>query len=166
MRTGPPRIYHLSDATELRAFLDFINQERDSGTSIVATNGCFDIYHSGHARFLHESAKEGQMLIVGLNDDDGVRKLKGNSRPINQENDRATVVAYHACVEAVAIFPGTKATLFLQYVRPRVYVKSGYTVDQLDPDEQQAVVSGGGVTKILPLHEGYSTTKIIAKINA
>lgn len=165
MRTGSPRIYRLAHAGERNEFLLFINSRRDQGDAIVATNGCFDIVHAGHVRGLRQAAQEGDLMVVGINDDDGVRKLKGSTRPVNRDYDRATVIAALACVDAVAIFEGTKATLFLQYVRPRVYVKSGYTVDQLDRDEQQAVISGGGVTKILPLHKGYSTTKIIAKIN-
>ena len=132
---------------------------------MVATNGCFDLLHVGHVRFLQEAKKRGDLLIVGVNGDRSVRELKGEGRPVNGEADRAEVVAGLGCVDAVVIFPDKRATEFLRAVRPEVYVKGGdYQADQLDKDEVVAVKEGGGEVQVLALTPGRSTTAVLQKL--
>jgi len=132
---------------------------------VVATNGCFDLLHVGHVRFLQEAKKRGDLLIVGVNGDRSVRELKGEGRPVNGEADRAEVVAGLGCVDAVVIFPDKRATEFLRAVRPEVYVKGGdYQADQLDKDEVMVVKEGGGEVQVLALTPGRSTTAVLQKL--
>ena len=132
---------------------------------MVATNGCFDLLHVGHVRFLQEAKKRGDLLIVGVNGDRSVRELKGKGRPVNGEADRAEVVAGLGCVDAVVIFPDKRATEFLRAVRPEVYVKGGdYQADQLDKDEVTVVKEGGGEAQVLALTPGRSTTAVLQKL--
>ena len=133
---------------------------------MVATNGCFDLLHVGHVRFLQDAKKRGDLLIVGVNGDRSVRELKGEGRPVNGEADRAEVVAGLGCVDAVVIFPEKRATEFLRAVRPEVYVKGGdYQADQLDKDEVTVVKEGGGEVQVLALTPGRSTTAVLQKLN-
>ena len=132
---------------------------------MVATNGCFDLLHVGHVRFLQEAKKRGDLLIVGVNGDRSVRELKGKGRPVNGEADRAEVVAGLGCVDAVVIFSEKRATEFLRAVCPEVYVKGGdYQADQLDKDEVVAVKEGGGEVQVLALTPGRSTTAVLKKL--
>jgi len=132
---------------------------------VVATNGCFDLLHVGHVRFLQDAKKRGDLLIVGVNGDRSVRELKGEGRPVNGEADRAEVVAGLGCVDAVVIFPEKRATEFLRAVRPEVYVKGGdYQADQLDKDEVTVVKEGGGEVQVLALTPGRSTTAVLQKL--
>ncbi len=136
-----------------------------AGRQVVATNGCFDLLHVGHVRFLQEARKRGDVCIVGVNGDGSVRELKGVGRPVNGEMERAEVVAALGCVDAVVIFSGKRATEFLQAVRPNVYVKGGdYQVEKLDRDEVAAVKAGGGEVQILPLTPDRSTTAVLKKL--
>ena len=140
-------------------------EQRKSGCRVVATNGCFDLLHVGHVRFLQEAKKRGDLLIVGVNGDRSVRELKGEGRPVNGEADRAEVVAGLGCVDAVVIFSEKRATEFLRAVRPEVYVKGGdYQADQLDKDEVVAVKEGGGEVQVLALTPGRSTTAVLQKL--
>jgi rfaE bifunctional protein nucleotidyltransferase chain/domain len=139
--------------------------QRKGGRRVVATNGCFDLLHVGHVRFLQEAKKRGDLLIVGVNGDHSVRELKGEGRPVNGESDRAEVVAGLGCVDAVVIFPEKRATEFLRAVRPEVYVKGGdYQADQLDKDEVTVVKEGGGEVQVLALTPGRSTTAVLQKL--
>jgi glycerol-3-phosphate cytidylyltransferase len=139
--------------------------QRKGGRRVVATNGCFDLLHVGHVRFLQEAKKRGDLLIVGVNGDRSVRELKGEGRPVNGESDRAEVVAGLGCVDAVVIFPEKRATEFLRAVRPEVYVKGGdYQADQLDKDEVTVVKEGGGEVQVLALTPGRSTTAVLQKL--
>src|SRR5579884_3042660 len=123
---GAKRILDSQDLARIAADL------HAAGKRIVATNGCFDIIHVGHTRYLEEARKLGDILIVGINSDDSVRQLKGSSRPINNEADRAEVLASLRCVDFVTIFGEPTADKFLQTVRPAVYAKGGdYTTDNL-----------------------------------
>ena len=140
-------------------------EQRKGGHRVVATNGCFDLLHVGHVRFLQEAKKRGDLLIVGVNGDRSVRELKGEGRPVNGEADRAEVVAGLGCVDAVVIFSEKRATEFLRAVRPEVYVKGGdYQADQLDKDEVVAVKEGGGEVQVLALTPGRSTTAVLKKL--
>ena len=139
---------------------------RASGRVLVATNGCFDILHAGHVTYLEAARNQGDLLVVGLNSDASVRSLKGPSRPLNTEQDRAFVLAAMQCVDAVCIFPDSRATLFLKACKPDIYVKGGdYTIDTLNADERNAVESAGGRIALLPLVPGKSTTSIIEKMS-
>lgn len=140
-------------------------EQKKAGRKVVATNGCFDLLHVGHVRFLQEAKGAGDVLVVGVNGDGSVRELKGQGRPLNAEAERAEVIAALGCVDAVVIFPEKRATRFLETVRPEVYVKGGdYQPDQLDRDERAAVEAGGGVVQVLRLTPGRSTTAVLEKI--
>lgn len=139
---------------------------RRDGKRLVATNGCFDLLHVGHVRYLETARSLGDALLVGVNGDDSVRALKGNSRPLNSEQDRAEVLAALSSVEFVSIFPETRATRFLEIARPAIYVKGGdYTSSTLNADEQRVLSSIGTEIKIISFENGYSTTKLIARMS-
>lgn len=139
--------------------------QRKAGKKVVVTNGCFDLLHVGHVRFLQEAKAGGDALLVGLNGDRSVRELKGANRPLNNEADRAEVLASLGCVDAVVIFPEKRATRFLEAAEPDVYVKGGdYRPEDLDPDELAAVNKAGGTVKVLKLTPGKSTTAVMAKV--
>jgi len=132
---------------------------------LVATNGCFDLLHAGHVRYLQAARALGAALIVGINDDAGVTALKGPQRPLNPAEDRAEVLAALACIDAVCIFPGTRATEFLRLARPDIYAKGGdYTPETLDPGEKAVLDASGARIEILPLLPGRSTTALTRKM--
>lgn len=137
---------------------------RDSGRKLVVTNGCFDILHAGHVTYLNAARQEGDLLLVGLNGDESVRALKGEGRPVNGEQDRATVLAGLAAVDAVTIFAEPDALRLLETVKPDVYVKGGdYTIDTINQPERRLVEGQGGKVVILPGVEGRSTTAILER---
>jgi len=138
---------------------------RASGRVWVATNGCFDLLHAGHVAYLESARSLGDALLVGLNGDSSVRELKGPTRPLNAEADRARVLAALECVSAVVVFPEKRAVRFLSEARPDLYVKGGdYTLDTIDQDERRAVESGGGRIVFLPFLPGRSTTGLVSRI--
>ena len=138
---------------------------REAGRKLVVTNGCFDLLHVGHISYLENARGLGDALLVGVNGDDGVRQLKGEGRPINSEQDRATVLAALESVSAVCIFPERTATRFLAHAKPDIYVKGGdYTVDTLNQEERATVEKAGGKIVIIPFVPGKSTTATLAKI--
>src|SRR5215216_1182580 len=110
---------------ELEELSDRCEKLRSAGKRIVATNGCFDVLHVGHVRYLQAARAFGDLLIVGLNGDRSVHQLKGAGRPITSQSDRAEILAAVECVGLVTIFPESRATEFLAAVRPAVYVKGG-----------------------------------------
>ena len=132
---------------------------------VVATNGCFDLLHVGHLRYLTGARGLGDFLWVGLNGDASVRELKGEGRPLVPEADRAELLAAWRIVDAVTIFPGVRATEFLRAVQPDVYVKGGdYTVASLNAEEAEALRGCGTRIEIVPLVPGKSTTNIVKKM--
>ena len=137
---------------------------RDCGLSIVFTNGCFDLLHPGHIRVLETARAQGNVLIVGVNADQSVRKLnKGSNRPINQETDRALVLAALACVDYVTIFSEADPIPLIQIIKPDVHVKGGdYRAERLP--EYPIIRAYGGRVHIVPLVKGKSTTATLAKI--
>jgi len=146
---------------------DWRRGEKSSGRRVVVTNGCFDLLHVGHVRFLQEARAQGDALLVGLNGDASVRELKGAGRPVNPETDRAEVLAALGCVDAVVIFPEKRATRFLEAAQPDIYVKGGdYRPEDLDAEEQAAVSRAGGRVKVLRLVPGKSTSAVLAKVKA
>jgi rfaE bifunctional protein nucleotidyltransferase chain/domain len=138
---------------------------RAQGKRLVATNGCFDILHVGHVRYLAAARKLGDALAVGVNGDESVRQLKGEGRPLNRERDRAEVLAALESVTYVTIFPGERATHFLDAAQPAIYVKGGdYTFELLAPEERTALENFGTTIMIIPFEAGYSTTGLLAKM--
>jgi len=138
---------------------------RLEGKRVVATNGCFDVLHVGHVRYLAAARKFGDVLVVGLNGDDSVRQLKGANRPVNRERDRAEVLTALESVDYVTIFPEKRAANFLRATQPAVYAKGGdYTADTLDPEERAVLSEFGSRIEIIPFEEGYSTSELLTRI--
>ena len=135
---------------------------REGEARVVFTNGCFDILHAGHVRYLAAARALGDVLILGLNSDASVRRLKGETRPVNSEADRAEDVGALASVDYVVIFGEDTAEELIAKVQPAVYAKGGdYTLETLP--EARIVESYGGEVAFIPLVEGKSTTNIIAR---
>jgi len=138
---------------------------RSESQRVVATDGCFDIFHVGHVRYLTAARKLGDVLVVGLNGDDSVRQLKGEGRPVNREQDRAEVLAALESVDYVTIFPENRATNFLRAAAPAVYAKGGdYTADTLEPGERAVLDEFGSRIEIIPFEKGYSTSELLTRI--
>jgi D-glycero-beta-D-manno-heptose 1-phosphate adenylyltransferase len=138
---------------------------RSAGKKIVATNGCFDLLHLGHVRYLQAARALGDVLAVGLNGDRSVRELKGNGRPLRSEADRAEILAALQCVSLVTVFPQIRATEFLAAVRPAIYVKGGdYSSDTLDEEERAILKKIGAEIRLIPFQAGYSTSGLIEQI--
>ena len=135
------------------------------GRRLVFTNGCFDLLHVGHVRYLQAARALGDELVVAVNGDDSVRALKGPARPINNEQDRAEVLAALGCVDHLVIFHTERVTEVVRAIRPHIYAKGGdYTIDSLDPGERAALGEVGAEIHILPLIAGKSTTATIKKM--
>jgi rfaE bifunctional protein nucleotidyltransferase chain/domain len=138
---------------------------RERRRKVVATNGCFDLLHVGHLKYLTDARALGDFLWVGLNGDASVRELKGPGRPLTPEADRAELLAAWRVVDAVTIFPEVRATVFLRAVQPDVYAKGGdYTVASLNAEEAEALRECGAVIEIVRLVKGKSTTQLVEKI--
>lgn len=155
--------------TDKRRTLDELGAERAEwrrlGKTVVWTNGCFDIFHAGHARALETARAFGDELIVGLNSDRSVRELKGDGRPLCDENDRAAMLSALESVSRVLVFDGKRCDRELATLKPDVWTKSGdYTPESLDPAERAAVLDNGGRVEITPLIDGVSTTLLVKKI--
>ncbi len=150
-----------ADAAEVAAWLA---PQKAAGKKVVTTNGCFDIIHAGHAQYLAEAAACGDILVVGLNSDESVKRLKGPSRPLQSENDRLEIMAAIRAVDAAFIFREDDPRAFLEIIRPDVHVKGGdYSADIL---ERPVVESHGGTIKILSFKDGRSTTGIVRKMSS
>lgn len=153
--------------TKIKPTADLVlarNQLEAEGKRLVFTNGCFDLLHVGHIRYLQQARALGDALLVALNSDASVRALKGPQRPLNCEEDRAEVLAALECVDFVTIFPGERVTPVIEAVRPHIYAKGGdYTVDSLNREEYHALCAAGTQIEILPLIPGRSTTALINK---
>ncbi len=140
-----------------------VAQWRFSGKTIVFTNGVFDILHQGHIFSLSQAAKEADILIIGLNADASVKRLKGESRPVNNQDSRALLLASMQIVDAVVLFEEDTPLQLITSILPDVLVKGGdYTVEQIAGAKE--VIAGGGRVVINPILEGFSTTGIIEQI--
>ena len=140
-------------------------QLRAAGKKLVATNGCFDLLHVGHIRYLQTARALGDALAVGLNGDRSVCELKGPGRPINNEKDRAELLAALESVDFVSIFPEMRATRFLEMVAPSVYVKGGdYHADTLDAEEHAILRKLGAEIRFIPFEPGYSTSRLLEQL--
>jgi D-beta-D-heptose 7-phosphate kinase/D-beta-D-heptose 1-phosphate adenosyltransferase len=154
----PQKIYSLQRIDEK------VKEWKRQGKKIVFTNGVFDLLHKGHIFSLTQAANEGDILIVGLNADSSVKKLKGDSRPVNDEDSRALLLASLVMVDAVVIFTEDTPLNLISSILPDVLVKGGdYTVDQIAGAKE--VIANGGKVVINPILENFSTTAIIAAIN-
>ena len=132
---------------------------QQAGETVVFTNGCFDILHAGHVQYLQQAAQLGNHLIIGVNTDDSVRRLKGQTRPFNHETDRARLLASLRDVDAVALFGEDTPTELIKKIRPDILVKGGdYKKEEVAGREYARTV------EILPFKEGYSTTGLVEKI--
>ncbi len=132
---------------------------------IVFTNGCFDILHAGHVMYLADAKEQGDILIVGLNSDSSVKRLKGKTRPLNPQTERAIVLAGLASVDYVVIFEEDTPYELIKKIQPDVLVKGGdWAITSIVGHE--IVVNKGGVVKSLCFVEGLSTTNTIAKVKA
>lgn len=147
------------DAEALQAELKAIRREK----KIVFTNGCFDILHVGHVRYLREAAGLGDYLVVGLNSDASVKRLKGPTRPVQSQSDRAEVLAALGFVDYVCIFDEDTPLRLIEATRPDVLVKGGdWAVDRIVGAKE--VLAGGGQVRALKFHPGHSTSNLLATI--
>ncbi len=141
----------------------FMQACKTIGKTVAFTNGCFDILHPGHLFSLAQTAKEADYLLVGLNSDASVRKLKGPERPINHTESRASILANLVLVDVVVVFEEDTPLELIQTLLPDVLVKGGdYTIDTIVGANE--VIANGGKVIINPIVEGFSTTNIIEKI--
>ncbi len=142
-----------------------VEKLKNSGKKIVSTNGCFDILHVGHIRYLQKSASFGDILIVCLNSDRSVKALKGDSRPLNNQNDRAEILAALNCVDYVVVFDEDTPVNYLAKIKPDIHTKGGdYDINTLP--EAKVVLENGGRLEFIKFVEGKSTTSIIEKMKS
>ena len=148
-----------------------VQRRQQAGERSVFTNGCFDLLHLGHIRYLQEARALGDFLIVGLNNDGGVRSLKGPGRPLLAEMERAEILAALTCIEYVTIFAEPTAGPLVELLQPAIYVKGGdYANAQgSEPDssrlpEAKVVQAYGGIVRLIPYLPHHSTTELIAAI--
>lgn len=148
---------------ELDVLQEYVATWRSRSEKIVFTNGCFDILHLGHISYLAEAQSLGDKLVIGLNSDASVKKLKGDRRPINDVESRAMMLASFSFVNAVIIFEEETPIRLISAVLPDILVKGGdYEMNQIVGHD--VVLSQGGIVKTIPFLEGYSSTKIISRI--
>lgn len=138
---------------------------KSTGKKVVFTNGCFDIMHSGHVKYLETARNLGNILVVGLNSDSSVRSIKGNGRPINGQNDRAAVLAGLGCVDYVTIFADRTPEKLIRMLKPDILAKGAdwKTADIVGAD---FVTARGGKVARIPFVRGRSTTTLIKKIRS
>ncbi len=142
-----------------------ISNLKSKNKKIVTTNGCFDILHVGHVRYLEQAKSFGDILIVALNSDKSVKKIKGESRPINNENDRAEVLSALRSVDYVVLFDEVSPINLLLQIKPDVHTKGAdYTIETLP--EAKEIINSGGRIEFIPFVEGKSTTSVIEKMRA
>jgi D-beta-D-heptose 7-phosphate kinase/D-beta-D-heptose 1-phosphate adenosyltransferase len=147
----------------LDTLLHKLAQIRLTGTTVSFTNGCFDILHRGHITSLSQAAAAAKFLVVGVNSDASTKKLKGEGRPVNDENSRALLLAALVIVDAVVIFNEDTPLELIRAIKPDVLVKGGdYTLEQIVGAKE--VMEAGGRVIINPIVEDFSTTSLLAKI--
>jgi len=151
------RILSVEDAVAYR------EEMRELGKRVVFTNGVFDVVHAGHVRYLAWARSQGDALIVGLNSDDSVRRIKGDKRPIVAFEERAIILSGLRSVDAIVAFGERTPEVLLERIRPDIHVKSAQYREEELP-ERDVVLSHGGIIKLAPHLEGHSTTDIIATI--
>lgn len=150
-------------AASLTGLLEDLGRERATKRKIVFTNGCFDILHVGHVRYLQEARALGDLLVLGLNTDASVQRLKGPSRPVQDERSRSEIMAALGCVDYVVLFDEQTPESLIRAVRPDVLVKGGdYSLATIVG--ASFVQSYGGQVKVLSFSDGFSTSSIIEKL--
>jgi D-glycero-beta-D-manno-heptose 1-phosphate adenylyltransferase len=153
----------MGNVVSREALVAAVATDRAAGRSIAFANGCFDILHVGHTRYLTASAEEADVLIVAINDDESVRRLKGEGRPVLSADARAELVAALACVDYVVVFPELTVGPLLEAVRPDVHCKgTDYTVESVP--ERAIVQAYGGRTAIVGDPKDHSTRELLARI--
>lgn len=150
-----------SKVVERSELAGIVADAKSSGKTVVFTNGCFDILHVGHVRYLQEARRRGDVLVVGLNTDESVRKLKGAGRPVNPAPHRAEVLAALECVDYVSMFAEDTPVELIQAIRPDIDIKGGdYRIEEMPEAEVMRAI--GGRVEIIPFaetdSEGFSTT--------
>ena len=146
------------------ALVERVQALRREGRSVAFANGCFDMLHVGHIRYLQAAAQEADALIVALNDDESVRRLKGEGRPILPSADRAELVAALRCVDFVVVFPEATVGPLLEALHPDVHCKgTDYTVDSVP--ERDVVKAYGGRTAIVGDPKDHSTRDLLARLS-
>lgn len=151
--------------TSLNEIKKIIEPLRKLGNTLVTTNGCFDLLHSGHIKYLHDAAMQGDLLVVGVNSDSSVSRLKGPLRPIQKEQDRVFLVQALKVVDYAFIFYEDDPCAFLEILRPDIHVKGGdYRSEELP--ETGVVEKYGGRICIVPFAHGYSTTSLIDRVRS
>jgi rfaE bifunctional protein nucleotidyltransferase chain/domain len=156
-----PKLLSLPDAVAQRA------RWREAGRRVVLTNGVFDLLHTGHLFYLQQARALGDVLLIALNADASVRVLKGPTRPVQSEEQRAYALGALACVDAVVIFREPRLTAEIRALRPDVYCKAGdYTLEKLNAEERAALQDVGARIEFMPFLPGFSTTQLIARIKA
>lgn len=147
----------------LKKLVSTVRRLRARGKKIAFTNGCFDILHVGHVRYLAEARKMGDLLILALNSDASVRQIKGEKRPLVPQQERAEVVASLAAVDYVTLFDEPTPLKLIEYLQPDCLVKGGDWQEEAVVG-RDAVMSRGGKVHLIPVVEGASTTNIVEKI--
>ena len=148
-----------------------VARRQQNGERGVFTNGCFDLLHLGHVRYLQEARALGDFLVLGLNSDKSVRQYKGAGRPLVPEGERAEILAALTCIDYVTIFPEITASALVEALRPAIYVKGGDWTNTRERQPQQkplpeapVVIAYGGEIRFIPYLAGHSTTELIAAI--
>jgi len=141
----------------------FVDQQRRAGKRIVFTNGVYDILHPGHVRYLTAARAEGDALIVGVNSDRSVKAIKGPSRPINPENERAEILAALACVDVAVVFDQDTPAEIIKAIQPDVLVKGADWAENAIVGRDTVEARGGRVVR-MPIEEGWSTTGLLSKV--
>ena len=143
----------------------FAERARRAGRRVVFTNGVFDLLHPGHIRYLQQARALGDLLIIGLNSDASVRRNKGPERPINDEEERAEILAALECVDAVTVFDEDTPADIITAIQPDILVKGADWAEDSIVGRETVEASGGSVVRV-PIEPGYSTTEIIRKVRA
>ena len=138
---------------------------RSDGKTFVLTNGCFDLFHAGHANSLNNASKFGDYLWVAINSDESIGRLKGKMRPIIKQSARSYLVQSLECVSGVFVFDTDRLTNEILQLKPDIYVKSDdYSFESIDPEERAALLQVHSSVKFVPLISGFSTTDIISRV--
>ena len=141
-----------------------LEKDREEGLTIIFTNGCFDILHRGHIEYLSSARDLGDIFVIGLNSDESVRRLIGESRPAVDEESRALTLASFEFVDYVVVFPEDTPADVIRVIRPDFWVKGSDYGNYEELPEYRALLESGGKVKLIPLVEGFSTTDIYKKI--
>ena len=147
-----------------KALVRILGERRKAGQTIIFTNGCFDILHRGHIEYLAAASDLGDILVLGLNSDASVRRLKGESRPAVDEESRALTLAAFEFVDFVVLFEEDNPADLIRILRPDIWVKGADYGHYKELPEYRALVETGGEVKLIPFVEGFSTTDIYKKI--